>query len=254
MLKVQRMIKISILIPAYNEEATIIPLLKSVQKEISKLKKVSFEVIVIDDCSQDQTNQLLRENETLYDHLVSLEKNQGKGGAILGGLAKATGDYILFQDADLEYSPADYKQLIRPIVDFDADVVMGSRFVAPQFTRVHYFWHKIGNKTITFLFNILNNTTFTDTYSCYLIYRKSLVPIEQIKTKGWEQHGEILSLAVRNGKAFYEVPITYRGRSYEEGKKIRAIDSIEVIRTMITTRFFHKFEGDQSPQISSKKN
>lgn len=232
------MTKISILIPAYNEAATIIPLLKSVQKEIGKIKKVAFEVIVIDDCSQDQTNQLLRDNETLYHHLVSLEKNQGKGGAVLRGLEKAAGDYILFQDADLEYSPADYKQLIRPIVDFDADVVIGSRFAAPQFTRVHYFWHKLGNKTLTLVFNILNNTTFTDTYSCYLLYRKSLVPLEQIKTKGWEQHGEILSLAVRNGKIFYEVPITYRGRSYDEGKKIRAIHIIKIIYTMIITRFF----------------
>ena len=238
MLEFQSMIKISILIPAYNEEETIIPLLKSVQKEVSKIKKVSFEIIVIDDCSKDNTNTLLRDNQTLYNHLISLERNQGKGGAILCGLTRATGDYILFQDADLEYSPADYKVLIQPIVEFDADVVMGSRFVAPQFTRVHYYWHKVGNRTITFIFNILNNTTFTDTYSCYLMYRKSLVPLGKIVTKGWEQHGEILSMAVKNGNVFYEVPITYRGRSYEEGKKIRAFHVFKIVYTMIKTRFF----------------
>jgi glycosyltransferase involved in cell wall biosynthesis len=230
--------KISIIIPCFNEETTIIPLLKSVNKEIKKISKVSFEVIVIDDCSQDKTNILLKENKDLYDHLLSLEKNLGKGGAVLCGLEKTSGDYILFQDADLEYRPEDYKALIRTTIDFDADVVMGSRFVAPQFTRVYYFWHKVGNIVLTLIFNILNNTTFTDTYSCYLMYRKQLVPLEKIKTKGWEQHGEILSLAVKNGSAFYEVPITYNGRTYGEGKKIRAFHIFKIVYTMFMTRFF----------------
>jgi len=232
------MIKISILIPVYNEEATIINLLKSVQKEISKIKTVNFEIIVIDDCSNDNTSKFLRENETLYNHVISLEKNQGKGGAILQGLEKAKGEFILFQDADLEYSPKDYKTLIRPIVDFDVDIVMGSRFLAPQFTRVHYFWHKVGNWGLTLIFNILNNTTFTDIYCCYLIYRKSLVPLEKIKTIGWEQHGEILSLAIKNGEVFFEVPITYRGRSYDEGKKIRGFHIFKILYTITMTRFF----------------
>ena len=232
------MINITILIPAYNEEATIIPLLKSVQKETRKIKTVSFEIVVIDDFSQDNTNKLLRENEILYNRLISLEKNQGKGGAVLRGLEKAKGDYILFQDADLEYSPKDYKSLIVPIVDFDVDAVIGSRFVAPPYTRVHYFWHKVGNKALTLLFNILNNTTFTDIYSCYLIYRRNLVPLKKIKAKGWEQHGEILSRAVKNGKVFYEVPISYSGRSYDEGKKIRAFHIFRIVYTLIITRFF----------------
>ena len=232
------MIKISILIPVYNEEATIISLLKSVQKEIGKIRTVTFEIIVIDDCSSDNTSILLRENETLFNHMLSLEKNQGKGGAILRGLEEAKGEYILFQDADLEYSPKDYKTLIRPIVDFDVDVVIGSRFLAPQFTRVHYFWHKVGNWGLTLIFNILNNTTFTDIYSCYLIYRKSLVPLEKIKTIGWEQHGEILSLAIKKGEVFFEVPITYRGRSYDEGKKIRGFHIFKILYTITMTRFF----------------
>jgi len=232
------MISISIIIPAYNEEGTIIPLLNSVQEETNKIKTASFEIIVIDDCSQDKTNKLLKENETLYDHLISLEKNQGKGGAVLCGLKKAKGDYILFQDADLEYSPKDYKALIGPIVDVRVDVVIGSRFVAPPYTRVHYFWHKVGNKALTLLFNILNNTTFSDIYSCYLIYRRNLVPLVKIKTKGWEQHGEILSHAVKNGRVFYEVPISYNGRTYDEGKKIRAFHILKIVYTMIITRFF----------------
>ena len=232
------MIKISIIIPAFNEESTIIPLLKSVQEEVVKIDNISFEIIVIDDCSEDNTNMLLRGDQTLYNHLISLERNLGKGGAVLRGLERATGDYILFQDSDLEYSPTDYKLLIRPIVEFGADVVMGSRFSGFQLTRVHYFWHKVGNRTITFIFNIINNTTFSDIYSCYLIYRKSLVPIEKIVTKGWEQHGEILSLAVKNGNIFYEVPISYRGRSYEEGKKIQAHHTFKIVYTIIKKRFF----------------
>jgi len=232
------MIQFSILIPVYNEDATIIYLLNSVQKEISKIKTVTFEIIVIDDCSKDNTCKLLKENGNLYNHVIFLENNQGKGGAILKGLEKAKGEYILFQDADLEYSPKDYKALIQPIVEFNVDVVMGSRFLAPQFTRVHYFWHKVGNCGLTLIFNILNNTTFTDIYCCYLIYRKSLVPLDKIKTIGWEQHGEILSLAIKKGKIFFEVPITYRGRSYGEGKKIRGYNIFKILYTIILTRFF----------------
>ena len=232
------MIKISIIIPAFNEEATIIPLLKSVQEEVVKIDDISFEIIVIDDCSIDSTNMLLKKNQTLYNHLISLERNLGKGGAVLKGLEKSTGDYILFQDADLEYSPTDYNLLIKPIIEFGADLVMGTRFSGSMFTRVHYFWHKVGNRSITFIFNLINNTTFTDIYSCYLIYRKSLVPIKKIVTMGWEQHAEILSLAVKNGNIFYEVPITYRGRSYEEGKKIRGHHAFKIVYTIIKKRFF----------------
>ena len=232
------MIKISIIIPAFNEEATIIPLLKSVHEEVVKIHDISFEIIVIDDCSIDSTNMLLKKNQTLYNHLISLERNLGKGGAVLKGLEKATGNYILFQDADLEYSPTDYNLLLKPIIDFGADVVMGTRFSGSTFTRVHYFWHKVGNRTLSFIFNIMNNTTFTDIYSCYLLYRKSLVPIEKIVTKGWEQHGEILSIAVKNGNIFYEVPISYRGRSYIEGKKIRAHHTFKIVYTLIKKRLF----------------
>ena len=232
------MIKISILIPAYNEEATIIPLLQSVKEEVAKIENISFEIIVIDDSSNDKTNMLLKGNRTLYNHLIMLERNLGKGGAVLRGLERATGDYILFQDSDLEYSPTDYKALIRPIVEFGADLVMGSRFSGFELTSVHYFWHKVGNRAISFIFNLMNNTTFTDIYSCYLLYRKSLVTIEKIVTKGWEQHGEILSIAVKNGNIFYEVPISYRGRSYMEGKKIRAHHTFKIVYTLIKKRLF----------------
>ena len=115
---------------------------------------------------------------------------------------------------------------------------MGSRLVASPITRVSYFWHRIGNKMITFLFNILNNTTFTDIYSCYLLYRKSLFPIESIRTEGWEQHAEILSLATSKGTSLFEVPISYFGRTFEEGKKIRARHAISVLLTIVKCRLF----------------
>jgi len=228
--------KISLIVPAHNEETTIIPLLESVQEAINNIPDATFEVIVIDDASTDHTASLLRNNTNLYNQFIILSKQSGKGGAVLRGLEKASGDFILFQDADLEYDPRDYSKLLMPILEFDADVVVGSRLIAPQWTRVHYFWHLMGNKVITLFFNLLNNTTFSDIYSCYLVYRRSLCSPEQLKTRGWEQHGEILSIAVKNGHVFYEVPITYRGRTYEEGKKIRAIHVFKIMYTLLVSR------------------
>ena len=204
------MIKISIIIPAYNEENTIIELLERVKKiEIQGIKK---EVIVIDDCSKDNTLSLLKENKNLYDFLIKLPKNSGKGNAVKEGLIRAGGDYILFQDADLEYDPKDYVKLLEPVLRLNADLVIGSRLVASQLTRVYYFWHKVGNKFITFLFNIINNTTFTDIYSCYVVFRANLINPQKLSTNGWEQQAEILSKVVAKSKSFYEVPVNYYGR------------------------------------------
>lgn len=166
------MISISILIPAFNEEATILQILAKVNSV--KCKGVTFEILVIDDGSTDQTVTLLESKPKLYTKLIKMPKNGGKGAAVKAGMAMATGDYILFQDADLEYDPADYTKLLYPVIEHQADVIMGSRFLAPQCTRVSYFWHKVGNRLITFIFNVLNNTTFTDVYSCYLMFRRDL--------------------------------------------------------------------------------
>jgi glycosyltransferase involved in cell wall biosynthesis len=230
------MTTVSILIPAYNEEATIIELLQVVAQQ--RIDGVDFEVIVIDDGSTDRTVELLEANSDLYTKLIEQRQNGGKGAAIKAGLKDARGDYVLFQDADLEYDPADYQQLMLPLLRFDADVIMGSRFLAPRFVRVSYFWHKVGNYLITFVFNIFNNTTFTDVYSCYLMFRRSFIDPERLQTMGWEQHAEILSKVIGEGKSFYEVPISYQGRTYEEGKKIRAHHAISVIWTIIKMRLF----------------
>ena len=157
------MIKLSILIPVYNEAATVIKILEAVNEQT--IDGVAFEVLVIDDGSNDRSFELLEQNPNLYTKLIKRPRNGGKGAAIRDGLRDASGDYVLFQDADMEYDPAEYEKLLMPVLKFDADIVMGSRMVASQCTRVSYFWHKFGNRLITFIFNILNNTTFTDIYS-----------------------------------------------------------------------------------------
>jgi glycosyltransferase involved in cell wall biosynthesis len=228
------MTKISIIVPAYNEEKTIYSILQSVREQ--KIREFIFEIIVIDDGSTDKTVEILESHPHLYDRLLKQESNSGKGAAVIAGLSIATGDYILFQDADLEYDPTEYAALLMPVRAFDADIVMGSRFMAPRYSRVHYFWNMVGNKVITLIFNVLNNTTFTDIYSCYLIYRRSLLDPVLLKTQGWQQHAEILSMVTRNAKVIYDVPISYHGRSQEEGKKIRAYHVIGVIWTIFKKR------------------
>jgi len=230
------MINLSIIMPAYNEEKTIIEILEKVSEV--KIDGVNKEVIVIDDCSTDNTLNLLRKNKNLYDQLIESNENCGKGASVKKGLLKANGDYILFQDADLEYDPKDYIKLLEPILRFNADLVVGSRLVASQLTRVYYFWHKVGNKFITFLFNFMNNTTFTDIYSCYLVFRSELINPNQLSTSGWEQQAEILSKVVSRSNSFYEVPVNYYGRTYKEGKKIRPLDAIPVLITIILKRIF----------------
>ena len=230
------MTKVTILVAAYNEEKTIIQVLQRVNEQV--VPGVSFEIIVVDDGSNDATVKLLEQNPKLCTRLVKMPSNGGKGAAVKAGLAVATGEYILFQDADLEYDPADYAKLLMPVTRFSADIIMGSRIAAPPCTRVAYFWHKIGNRFITLLFNVINNTTFTDIYTCYLIFRRSLVKPEELKTSGWEQQAEILTLAVKRSKVYYEVPICYYGRTYEEGKKIRAHHMVAVIRTIVSRGLF----------------
>lgn len=230
------MTKVTILVPAYNEEKTIIQVLQRVNEQA--VPGISFEIVVVDDGSKDATVKLLEQNPKLYTRLIKLPRNGGKGAAVKAGLAAATGEYILFQDADLEYDPADYARLLMPVMRFSADVIIGSRIAAPPCTRVAYFWHKFGNRFITLLFNVINNTTFTDIYTCYLIFRRSLVRPEDLKTVGWEQQAEILTLAVKRSKVYYEVPICYYGRTYEEGKKIRAHHMVAVIATIILRGLF----------------
>jgi glycosyltransferase involved in cell wall biosynthesis len=230
------MIDLTVLVPTYNEEATILGILKRVGEQ--KIDGVNIEVVVVDDGSTDATVELLEQNPSLYTKLIKRPLNGGKGAAVKTGLMEATGDYVLFQDADLEYDPAEYEKLLAPVLNFDADIVMGSRLVASPCTRVSYFWHKLGNRLITLVFNILNNTTFTDVYSCYLLFRRELIDPKELRAEGWEQHAEILSRAVAGAKSMFEVPISYYGRTYAEGKKIKAHHAVAILWTIIIRRLF----------------
>jgi len=225
---------ISIIIPVFNEEKTLIELLKRVNEQHSE--NFPLEIIVIDDGSTDNSRKLLESNEILYSKLVKLEKNIGKGGAAREGLKVANGDYVLFQDADLEYNPDDFKKIFHVIENFNAEVVIGSRILSPEYTRVYNYFHKVGNHFITWVFNFVYNTTFTDIYSCYLCIKKQLIDPNKIKSNGWEQQAEILAESIKKSKIYYEVPISYSGRTFEEGKKIRGRHIFKVLYMIVKKR------------------
>ncbi len=229
------MTTVSVIIPVYNEEKSVLEVLRAVNAQT--VDGFTFEVVVVDDGSRDASSDLLEAHPELYAKLIRLPENCGKGAAVKAGLGAASGEFVLFQDADLEYDPADYQRLLLPIQRFDADLVVGSRFLAPRCTRVCYFWHKIGNSLITLCFNLLNNTTFTDIYSCYLLYRNTLVDPADLTSTGWAQHAEILSRATRASRCHYEVPVSYHGRTYAEGKKIKARHIFGVIGMIFRQRF-----------------
>jgi glycosyltransferase involved in cell wall biosynthesis len=233
------MTTLSVLIPAYNEEASIRQVLTAVSAQ--RIPGVTLEVIVVDDASTDRTAEIVKECAGMYQTLISLPRNSGKGAAVIAGLRAATGDYVLVQDADLEYNPDEYVALLKPARDFGAELVMGSRFLAPPWTRVNYFWHLVGNRVITLLFNVLNNTTFTDLYCGYIVFSRGLVSPDELRRLGWDQQAEILSRMCARARVLYEVPISYHGRSYEEGKKIRAHHALAVLRTIVTERLARLF-------------
>ena len=211
---------LSIIIPTDNEEHTVIEVLKKIKNDSPNLCK--YEVIVIDDGSTDQSRKLLENSKHLFDKLLVNETNKGKGFSVKKGILNASGTHIIFQDADFEYDPIDFKKFEKVFVDLNADGIIGSRFIYSNYTRSHNILNKIANKLLTFIFNLLYNTTFTDIYSCYFAFKKNLLDVDELITEGFEQHAEILCKVIRKGKKFYEVPISYNGRSYSEGKKIKA--------------------------------
>jgi len=224
----------SIIVPVFNEEKTILKVLE----KLSEIKKwgYSFEVIVVNDGSKDNTYQILSENSSLIDKQIDNKTNYGKGYSVKKALEIADGKYIIFQDADLEYDPSDFIKFFKLLDKLDPDLIIGSRFVYAEYTRSHYFFNKLGNILITFLFNLIYNTTFTDIYSCYACFKRELLEVELLKSEGFEQHAEILCKIVLKGKKFYEVPISYNGRSYEEGKKIKFYHIFTVIFQIIKGR------------------
>ena len=226
--------KISIIIPVYNEEQFIIKLLNSVNEQKNKYE---LEIIIADDNSTDKTREILEENKKLYDKIIFKEKNEGKGSAIISALNHVTGDYILIQDADLEYSPNDYEKIFKPI-EHGADVVYGSRFMGSEPKRVLYYTHKIANKILTTVTNLLTNINFTDIETGYKLIKTDIFKKLRLKEKSFAIEIEItLKLAKQNLK-FFEVGISYNGRTYAEGKKITLKDGFIAIYKLFYYRFF----------------
>ena len=227
--------KLSILIPVYNEEKTLLNILKRISE--CKIDNFDFETIIINDGSDDNTFNVIKENSDLYDKVINLDKNRGKGYAVKSGLKIATGDYVIFQDADLEYDPKDFIKFTNLINKFSVDVIIGSRFNYSDYTRSHNIANKFGNYILTLFFNLLYNTTFTDIYSCYLAFRRDILDVDKLKTDGFEQHAEILCKIIKKSDRFYEVPINYNGRSAKEGKKIKFYHFFTVIYRILIERF-----------------
>jgi glycosyltransferase involved in cell wall biosynthesis len=231
--------KISIIIPIYNEEKTVINILEKINfLDIWNENKHTKEIIIINDGSTDNSIDVLKKNYNLYDKLIDNKINKGKGSAVREGILDCSGDYVIFQDADNEYDPEDYVKFIKCVEKFSADFVIGNRFNYDKYTRSHNFLNKVGNWLITFFFNIIYNTTFSDIYCCYIFFKRELLEIDKIKSDGFEQHAEILCNLKKNGNRFYEVPVNYNGRNISEGKKIRYYHIFSIFFQILKSRFF----------------
>ncbi|MGE0560399.1 MAG: glycosyltransferase family 2 protein [Flavobacteriales bacterium] len=225
--------KLSILIPAYNEAKTIHLILNKV-KDVQLLNHIEKEIIIVNDCSKDNTIEVvekyIKENNDLNIRLFNQQFNQGKGAAIHKAIELATGDYLIVQDADLEYDPNEYNGLIKPVLDGFADVVYGSRFMGGNPHRILFFWHSIGNGVLTTLSNMFTNLNLTDMETCYKLMRSDIAKSLNLKEKRFGFEPELTAKLSRVHKIrIYEVGISYYGRTYEEGKKIGWKDGIRAI-------------------------
>jgi glycosyltransferase involved in cell wall biosynthesis len=220
--------KLSVVIPVYNEKNTIRAIL-------DRVIAVPFdkEIVVVDDFSTDGTREILKEMNAGEVKVFFHDKNQGKGAALRTGFANVSNDIVIVQDADLEYDPNEYHKIIKPIVEGKADVVYGSRFVGSEPHRVHFYWHMIGNKILTFLSNVFSNLSLTDMETCYKAFKREVIQSVKIEENRFGFEPEITAKLAKKDLKIYEVGISYSGRSYKEGKKINWKDGVSAIRCIL---------------------
>jgi glycosyltransferase involved in cell wall biosynthesis len=231
--------RLSIVIPAYNERATVEDLLRRVAAAPLPAG-IEREMIVVDDGSEDGTRELLREIAARGEwplRLIEQPVNQGKGAAIRAGFAAAAGDIVLIQDADLEYDPADYPELLRPILEDEADVVFGSRFLGGPH-RVLFFWHSLGNRFLTMLSNMLTDVNLSDMETCYKVFRREVLDGIDLQSNRFGIEPELTAKVAKQKVRIYEVPISYQGRTYAEGKKIGWKDGFSAIWAILKYNLF----------------
>ena len=236
--------KLSVVIPAYNEARTIHLILDKIR--LAELPDgMHKEIIITNDCSKDDTEGAVQRYASAHPELniqyYSHEVNMGKGAALHTGISKASGDYVIIQDADLEYDPQEYGILLQPILDDFADVVYGSRFIGGKPHRILFFWHSIGNKFLTFVSNMFTNLNLTDMETCYKVFRREMIQSLELKEKRFGFEPEVTAKISRIPKIrIYEVGISYYGRTYEEGKKIGWKDAVRAIYCIIKYNIFSR--------------
>jgi len=236
-----RLKKISIVIPAYNEGDTIHLILDKVAA-VNLIYDIEKEVIIVNDCSKDHTEEAILNyinNTNLNIQYFKHTFNQGKGAALHTGISKATGEYLIIQDADLEYDPEEYNDLLKPVIQGHADVVYGSRFMGSNPHRILFFWHTIGNKFLTFLSNLFTNLNLTDMETCYKLFDTKIIQSITLKEKRFGFEPEVTAKIARVPKVrIYEVGISYYGRTFEEGKKIGWKDGVRALYCILKYNMF----------------
>ncbi len=226
--------KLSVVIPVYNEKDTV----KTIVVAVKAVKDLDIEIVIVDDFSTDGTRDLYPEIKKDVDKIILHDENKGKGAALKTGFEHVTGDYVVVQDADLEYDPQEYHLLLKPILNGKADVVYGSRFMGGRPHRVLFFWHSVGNKMLTLLSNMFTNLNLTDMETCYKLFKREVIQSIDIKENRFGFEPEITAKISKKNLRIYEVGISYSGRDYSEGKKIGWKDAVRAFICIIKYNLF----------------